>query len=70
MTFLSFQKEFFIGFYVSFKYQIKKPNFFSTNEEGNKSSLDYKLAELLLHLTTATCINNSSSIYCVDIHIP
>ena len=30
------------------------PNFFSTNQEGNnKSSLDYKLAELLLHLKTA-----------------
>ena len=58
-----------IGFYVSFKYQIKTPNFSSTNQEGNESSLDYKLAELLLHLTMATCINNIGSIYLVDTYI-
>ena len=34
-----------------------------------KSSLDYKLAELLLHLKTATCINNTCNIYYVDICI-
>ena len=58
-----------VGFHVSFKCQIKTPNFSSTNQEGSKSSLDCKLAELLLHLTTATCINNGGNIYCVDIHI-
>ena len=35
------------------------PKFCSTNQEGNKkSSLEYKLAKLLLYLKTATCINN------------
>ena len=58
-----------VGFYVSFKYQIKTPNFPSTDHEGNKSNLDYKLAELLLHLAKATCIDKSGNIYCVDIYI-
>ena len=34
-----------------FKASDQTPNFSSTNQEGNKkSSLDYKLTELLLHL--------------------
>ena len=37
-----------VEFYVSFKYQIKTPNFPCTNHEGNRNSLDYKVAELLL----------------------
>ena len=44
------------------------PHFSSTNQEGNKrSSLDYKLVELLLHGKTASYINNITNISCVDI---
>ena len=52
-----------VGFHATFKYQIK-------HQEGNKkSSLDHKLAELLLHLKAVTYINNIFRIYCVDVHI-
>ena len=44
------------------------PHFSSTNQEGNKrSSLDYKLVELLLHLKTASYINNICNISCVSL---
>ena len=34
-----------------------------------KSTIDYELAELLLHLKTVTYINNICSINCVDTYI-
>ena len=46
------------------------PNFSGTNQAGIKeSSLDYKLAEFLLHLENAKYINNSCNIYCADTYI-
>ena len=55
-----------VGFQVSFKHQT--PHFSSTNQVGNKrSSLDYNLVELLLHLKTASYINNICNNSCVDI---
>ena len=46
------------------------PNFFSTNQEGNKkSSLNYKLAELLLHLKTALYNNDACNTLYIYIYI-
>ena len=61
-----------VGFQVSFRHQIKQsnqtPHFSSTNQVGKKrSSLDYKLVERLLHLKTASYINNICNNSCVDI---
>ena len=56
------------GSFSSFIYTLNQtPHFFSTNQEGNKkSSVYYKLVELLLHLETASYINSISNISCVD----
>ena len=56
------------GRFSSFIYTSNQtPHFSSTNQEGNKrSSLDYKLVELLLHLKTASYINNICNIFCVN----
>ena len=51
------------GFHVSFNHQIKDHIFLVPTKT---SSFDYKL-ELLLHLKTASYINNICNIYCVDI---
>ena len=57
------------GRFSSFIYtSYQTPHFSSTNQEGNKrNSWDYKLVELLLHLKTASYINNISNISWIDI---
>ena len=58
-----------IGFQVSFIHQTKHL-FSSTNQKWNKrSSLGYKLVEILLYLRAFTCMTNISNISnsCVDI---
>ena len=56
-----------VGFNVSSN---QTPIFSSSNPERNKkSSLDYKLAELLLYLKPAAYIYNSCKIYWADIYI-
>ena len=45
------------------------PHIFSTHqEEKNRSSLDYKLVELLLHLKTASSINNICNNFYEDMY--
>ena len=59
-----------LHFHVPCKYQIKQQILLvPSRRETTKSSLDYKLAELLLHLKTAIRINNTFNIYCEDIYI-
>ena len=58
-----------VGFHVSFKHQIKHHIFKYPPGRKKRSSLDYKLAELLLHLKTASYINNICNIFCVDIYL-
>ena len=56
-----------VGFHASFKYQIKHQCFLVlTKRETITVVWIKKLAVILLHLITVTCINNICNIYCVD----
>ena len=55
-----------VGFHFSFKYQIKHQIFLVPTRRQRRSSLGYKLVELLLHLKRASYINNICNISCAD----
>ena len=57
-----------VGFHGSFKYQIKHHIFLEPTRKERINSLDYKLAEILLHVKTVLYINNICSVYCLDIY--
>ena len=57
-----------VGFHISFKHRIKHHIVVPTRREKRRSSFDYKLVELLLHLKNASYINNICNIFCADIY--